>query len=237
MVARGDLGVEIPLEDVPVVQHELVALARSRSKPCIVATQMLESMIVNPQPTRAEVSDVSTAVFAGADAVMLSAETASGAHPVAAVATMDRIARRVEAYLFGTRRFRMDGVEPVPGTASASEALARATAQLSRDLRCRAIVVVGEGEAAARARVIAAARPGAPIVVVSPSRRAVAQTTLVWGVVAVLVPAADLEAADRCARREARRLGLAEPGEEILLVEGQRGEGGADDLGIAVLRV
>ena len=239
MVARGDLGVEIPIEDVPVVQHELVALARARNRPCIVATQMLESMVVSAHPTRAEVSDVSTAVFAGADAVMLSAETASGAHPLAAVETMDRAARRVEAYLFRTRRFRVDSLEPLAGTASPSEALARATAQLSRDLRCRAIVVVGDGETAASARVIAAARPGAPIVVISASARAVAQATLVWGVVPVLLPAADLDAPHRCARREARRLGLAEPGEEILLVgAGEEGEsGGADGLDVAVLTV
>src|SRR5262245_12255075 len=98
MVARGDLGVEMPPEIVPIAQRRLLARARAKNKPAIVATQMLESMVQNAQPTRAEVSDVSTAVFAGADAVMLSAETASGAHPVAAVEMMDRVSRQVEGY-------------------------------------------------------------------------------------------------------------------------------------------
>ncbi|MDX1514700.1 MAG: pyruvate kinase, partial [Gammaproteobacteria bacterium] len=100
MVARGDLGVELPPEQVPIAQHELIDHGRRKNKPVIVATQMLESMIENPRPTRAEVADVSQAVFGGADAVMLSGETASGAHPVAAVRMMNRIARHTEGYLW-----------------------------------------------------------------------------------------------------------------------------------------
>ncbi len=106
MVARGDLGVELAPEAVPIVQQDLVQRARERNKPIIVATQMLESMIEHPRPTRAEVSDVSHAVFGGADAVMLSAETASGAYPVKAVEMMDRVARQVEGWQWIEGAFR-----------------------------------------------------------------------------------------------------------------------------------
>src|SRR5438552_8970244 len=129
MVARGDLGVEMPAETVPIIQSELIHLARSHCKPVIVATQMLESMIGNPRPTRAEVSDVSTAVLAGADAVMLSAETASGAFPVNAVQTMDRVIRQTEAYLWKHGAFRF--VSPEPEAApplELADAVAKATA-------------------------------------------------------------------------------------------------------------
>src|SRR5207302_3076364 len=105
MVARGDLGVELPQEIVPIAQRQLVAKARALGKPSIVATQMLESMVYNPRPTRAEVSDISTAVFDGADAIMLSAESASGAHPIGAVEMMDRIARQVEGCMWTEQAF------------------------------------------------------------------------------------------------------------------------------------
>src|SRR5262249_1595413 len=143
MVARGDLGVELPPEAVPIVQRDLVARARRRGRPVIVATQMLESMVVNPRPTRAEVSDVSGAVFAGADAVTLSAEPASGAHPAAGVGVMDRVAREVEAWQWAAGEFRSiteddpEARPPLP----LRLAVARATAALSRDLRVRAVAV------------------------------------------------------------------------------------------------
>ena len=238
LVARGDLGVELPPEDVPVIQRELVAIARSRNKPCIVATQMLESMTSHPEPTRAEVSDVSTAVFGEADAVMLSVETAAGNHPVEAVRMMDRIARRIEAHLFAQRRFRVDGADPLPGSSPLAVAVARATAQLSRDLHCRAIVVVAADRAAdATVRVMSAARPGAPVVAAMPTARAALQTSVLWGVIPAAMDAADLADPPQAARRLARRLDLAAFGEHVLVVEGFREDAEQDAPRIGVIRV
>ncbi len=237
MVARGDLGVELPPEVVPVVQRQLVAQARRRNKPAIVATQMLESMVTNPRPTRAEVSDVSTAVFSGADAVMLSAETSVGAHPVAAVEMMDRVARQIESLQWSEGHFGTiarpddDGEPPLP----INEAAARATAQLSRDLWARALVVLAR--TGATAGVMAAARPAAPLLAVSADPVICRRMNLLWGVIPVGVTAAGMEAPEELARRLARELGLAEAGQFVLLVSGF---GGATPTGtpvISVLRV
>jgi len=234
MVARGDLGVELPAEEVPVIQRELVRLCRSRGKPCIVATQMLESMIEHPTPTRAEVSDVSTAVFGGADAVMLSAETASGAYPVEAVAMMDRIARQVEAYEFSESGFVLAPVDAAHASHEASfldhslpvhQAVAVAAAQLSRDLRVRAIVAISSSGATARA--LAAARPAAPVVAVSPVERTARQLALVWGVAPVHDPAS-VDAPADAARRVAGEQGLAEAGHRVLTVSGLGGDGSVE---------
>jgi pyruvate kinase len=219
MVARGDLGVELPPETVPAIQNELIDRARARSKPVIVATQMLESMIGNPRPTRAEVSDVSTAVMAGADAVMLSAETASGGFPVQAVATMDRVARQTEAWLWQHGAFAsiLDGPPRSPPIPLA-DAIARATSQLSRDLQVRAIFVAsGSGLSARR---VSAGRPAAPIVAMSASLRAVRQMCLLWGVVPALGTVEALETPDALARQRVLELGLAEAGQRILHVTG-----------------
>jgi pyruvate kinase len=224
MVARGDLGVELAPEEVPVIQRQLIALARAHSKPCIVATQMLESMIEHPQPTRAEVSDVAIAVFSGTDAVMLSAETASGKYPVEAVAMMDRIARKVEAHVFAESRFKAEGTPDTVGPPAAAspmnEAIAVATAQLSRDLRCRAIVVVSVGGTGATARVMSAARPGAPVVGAAATLRGMLQQSLLWGVVPRLVQRDELDAPEELACRLAVQLDLAAAGERVLLVQG-----------------
>jgi len=220
MVARGDMGVELPPERVPVAQRFLVDLARAKGKAVIVATQMLESMVENARPTRAEVTDVSAAVSSGTDAVMLSAETASGAHPVGAVTMMDRVARQTEGYQFGHGRFG-SLVPSDHGTdrpISVAEAVARATAQLSRDLRIRAIFVATRtGRSAAE---VSSARPGAPIVAVAADVRTSRRVNLFWGVLPVV--ATEQEAFDlpRTARRLALEMGLAVPGQYILAVRG-----------------
>jgi pyruvate kinase len=225
MVARGDLGVELAPEAVPIVQQELVAKARRRGKPVIVATQMLESMASNPRPTRAEVSDVSHAVFGGADAVMLSAETASGSYPVRAVEMMDRVARQVEGWQFVDGAFRSltdRDEEPAPPLPLRS-AVARATALLSRDLRVRAIVVrTRKGISAAAA---SASRPAAPVLVLTTDAALCRRLNLLWGVAARRIEPDEFERPEGAARRLATEMGLAEKGQYLLLLTGfGRGE-------------
>ena len=219
MVARGDLGVELPPEQVPVAQEMLVELARARARPVIVATQMLESMITSPTPTRAEVTDVASAVRSGADAVMLSAETAAGAFPVEAVQMMDRVARNVEGHLWRTGSFgsitRDDRATP---PVELGVALARSTAQLSRDLMVRAITVVSRtGTSTAQ---VACSRPAAPVLAITDSEATCRRMSLLWGVVPLLVSSEELDDAPRTARRLASRLGLADEDDRLLLVRG-----------------
>jgi pyruvate kinase len=226
MAARGDLGVELPLEEVPLVQRTLVARARAAHKPILIATQMLESMIERARPTRAEATDVAWAVLSGADAVMLSAETATGAHPLLAVQTLDRIARQVEGHLWQEGAF--DAVaEPAEHDRplSLDVAVARATSQLSRDLRVRTVVV--PSQTGATARMVAAARPAAPVVAVSSDAGVCRRLNLLWGVVPITASATDLPRPE-LARRVARELGLASTGDFLLVVSGFRG-GSADN--------
>jgi pyruvate kinase len=227
MAARGDLGVELPLEEVPLVQRTLVARARAAHKPILIATQMLESMIERARPTRAEVTDVAWAVLSGADAVMLSAETATGAHPVLAVETLDRIARQVEGHLWQEGAFDAVAEPPEGGRPlSLDVAVARATSQLSRDLRVRTVVV--PSRTGATARMVAAARPAAPVVAVSSDAGVCRRLNLLWGVVPISAAAAELAQPPELARRMARELGLASTGDFLLMVSGFRG-GAADN--------
>jgi pyruvate kinase len=226
MVARGDLGVEMEIEELPNLQEELVDLARARRKPVIVATQMLESMITNPRPTRAEVTDVANAVRSGADAVMLSGETASGAHPVGAVRAMDGVIRHVETYLYHHGAFGSFQThvahDYVPTAVSVDDAMAQATALLSRQLMVRAIVVLSRGGWSMG--VMSAARPAAPLIGVSPDLRAARRGCLMWGVVPFLAEREALEEWDALARRLAREAGVAAEGQPILVVRGLASE-------------
>jgi pyruvate kinase len=220
MVARGDLGVELAPEAVPIIQQDLVERARLAGKPVIVATQMLESMIDHPRPTRAEVSDVSHAVFGGADGVMLSAETASGSYPVRAVEMMDRVARQVEGWQWVEGAFRSITAGEVerPAPLPLRLAVARSTAQLSRDLRVRAVVVrTQKGTSAA---VVAATRPAAPIVALTSDPRTYRRLNLLWGVLPQLISEADFERPQAVARRRVCELSLAKEGQTILLLAG-----------------
>ncbi len=220
MVARGDLGVEMPPEAVPIVQRQLIEKARLACKPVIVATQMLESMISNPRPTRAEVSDVSTAVFLGADAVMLSAETASGQYPIKAVQMMDRVARQVESWQFLDAAFRSltEKQGELPPPLPQRLALARSTAQLSRDLRVRAIAV--RTRHGTSAGVVSATRPAAPILAITQDDAIARRLVLNWGVVPRVVSEEEFANPHQTARRLARELNLAIEGQVILLLSG-----------------
>jgi pyruvate kinase len=220
MVARGDLGVELAPEAVPIVQHDLVERCRRKNKPIIVATQMLESMIEHPRPTRAEVSDVSHAVFAGADAVMLSAETAVGAYPLKAVEMMDRVARQVEGWQWIEGGFRSitQGERERPAPLPLREAVARSTAQLSRDLRVRAVAV--RTKHGTSAQVVAATRPAAPILALTMDPGVSRRMNLLWGVIPRRIDAAEFERPQSAARRHACEMGLAEKGQTILLLAG-----------------
>ncbi|MGZ3292396.1 MAG: pyruvate kinase, partial [Xanthobacteraceae bacterium] len=177
MVARGDLGVEMPLEKVPGVQKQMTRTARRAGKPVVVATQMLESMITSPVPTRAEVSDVSTAIFEGADAIMLSAESAAGQYPVEAVATMNRIAEEVEGDPLYRTIIHAQRTEP---EATGADAIAAAAAQIAETLALSAIISwTSSGSTALR---VARERPQSPIVAISPRLSTGRRLSLVWGV-------------------------------------------------------
>ncbi|GAB7388640.1 pyruvate kinase [Bacillaceae bacterium] len=177
MVARGDLGVEIPAEEVPLVQKRLIAKCNALGKPVITATQMLDSMQRNPRPTRAEASDVANAIFDGTDAIMLSGETAAGKYPVEAVQTMDRIALRTEQAL----AYREILNEASSGKQlTVTDAISQAVANAALDLDATAIVT--PTESGHTARMIAKYRPKAPIVAVTPHEEVQRKLSLVWGV-------------------------------------------------------
>ena len=212
MVARGDLGVELPLETVPARQKQLTRAARRAGKPVVVATQMLESMIVEPVPTRAEVSDVATAVYEGADAIMLSAESAAGAWPEKAVATMDKIAQSAEGDSFYRGIMNAQRNDPQPTTADAISTAARS---ISETLAVAAIVSYTEsGSTAMR---VARERPNVPIITLTPIPATARRLALAWGQHCVLTPNAnDLEHMIDTACQFASSEGFAEEGQRII---------------------
>ncbi len=180
MVARGDLGVELNPEEVPPLQKRIVEITRRSGKPVIVATQMLESMIESPAPTRAEVSDVANAVYDGADAVMLSAETASGQWPIEAVTIMHRIAMQVENDPGYKERIHFTQVRP---DATTADALAQASAAIAETVTVAGIIVfTGSGSTARR---VARERPAVPMLVLTPSQKTARRLALLWGAHAV----------------------------------------------------
>jgi pyruvate kinase len=216
MVARGDLGVEMPVEKVPGLQKQITRAARHAGKPVVVATQMLESMIFAPAPTRAEVSDVATAVFDGADAVMLSAESAIGKYPVEAVATMDRVAIEVERDPLYEAIIHAQRINPEATGADAVSAAARTVAET---LNLAAIVCyTASGATSLRA---ARERPPQPILALTPIPATGRKLAVVWGLHCVLTSdPQDLDDMVARACRISRQEGFAAPGQRVIISAG-----------------
>jgi pyruvate kinase len=216
MVARGDLGVELPPEEVPLIQKRVIALANARNVPVITATQMLESMTAHPRPTRAETSDVANAVLDGTDAVMLSSETATGSFPREAVRMMDRIICATESsarYAEHARRRSRDRSLSVP------EAVCESVAHMADELSLKAIAVFTQSGSSAR--LVSKYRPCVPVFAFSPIRHILRRVALYWGVSPVHMP--HVESTDRMvegAARRLRELGAVKPGNLIAVVAG-----------------
>jgi pyruvate kinase len=231
MVARGDLGVELDYARVPLVQKRLITIANQHDVPVITATQMLESMTVQPRPTRAEASDVLNAILDGTDAVMLSAETASGRYPIEAVSAMSRVALEAEQHLLagdaapaagsgarGTRPAWTAGRDAHPS--GLHDALALGVERIARSLEVRAIVAVTRsGETA---RYLASSRPRVPVLALTPNARALGRLALYWGITPVpSLPALDPAEFLRRAESAVLDAGLGVPGDPIVVVVGR----------------
>jgi pyruvate kinase len=216
MVARGDLGVEMPLEKVPAVQKQMTRMGRATGKPVVVATQMLESMISTPVPTRAEVSDVATAIYEGADAVMLSAESAAGQYPVEAVSMMNRIARETENDPI--YRGIIDAQRAVPEPTGA-DAIADAARHIADTLDLAAVICwTASGSTALR---VARERPRPPVVALSPNMSTGRRLAAGWGVHCVVTEDAhDQDDMVERACRIAFREGFAKAGQRVIVVAG-----------------
>jgi pyruvate kinase len=224
MVARGDLGVELPPEQVPAIQKHIIRRAADFRKPVITATQMLESMIENPRPTRAEVSDVANAVFDGTDAVMLSGESAVGKYPVDAVAMMARIVvdaeRNIQEDAYNDRRKQRRS------KLSISETICEAAAHASDDLALRAIALFTESGFTARK--LSKYHPSAPIFALSPNEVTINRLNLLWGTTAILCPKLNTnEAMVECAENMLEEGGHVKAREVIAIVAGTRTKSGA----------
>ena len=216
MVARGDLGVELPFEEVPLVQKRLIRLANQLGRPVITATQMLESMVEHPRPTRAEASDVANAILDGTDAVMLSAETATGRYPELAVRAMRRIIAEIESR--GVPHRREERRAGLVG-ASTEETIAAATRTAAVLLGAPLVVVFTKSGFSAR--IVASQRPEVPILGLTPVERTFHQLALIWGVIPALAPPIDSYVQMfEFARKEILRRGLAKVGDRVLVTAG-----------------
>jgi len=216
MVARGDLGVEMPIEEVPVTQKKLIRAARTRGRLVITATQMLGSMVSSPMPSRAEVTDVANAILDGTDAVMLSEETAVGQYPIKAVRMLDKVARQTEPILDNRSFLHEDPcsmLDPVAG------AITRAVALLAGDLKSKAIVAASQG--GHTVRLVAHLRQPVPVVGVTANTSTYRQLTLSWGVIPALIqPCESIILLEQLASEWLVRNGIASKGDRVFLTCG-----------------
>ncbi len=220
MVARGDLGVELPFEEVPIAQKRIISLANAAGRPVITATQMLESMIENPRPTRAEASDVANAILDGTDAVMLSAETATGQYPELAVRAMSRIITEIESHPAPRQRVTDHArLRRADAPVETEDAIAAATVAAVRMLAVPLIIVFTKSGFSAR--VVASHRPEVPILAATDVERTYRQLALVWGVQPEIVArAASYNEMVGHALTAARQRGLAKSGERVVVTAG-----------------
>lgn len=218
MVARGDMGVEIPLEEIPVIQKKLIKKAYVAGKQVITATQMLESMIHNPRPTRAEATDVANAIYDGTSAIMLSGETAAGLHPIESVKTMDRIARRTERDIDYKKRFNHRSEMDID-LCSVTNAISHATCAAGHDLSAAAIITVTKS--GTTAKMISKFRPDCPIIGCATSEKVMRQMNLSWGVTPIVLK--EQASSDKLfahAVEEAARAGLIKDGDLVVITAG-----------------
>lgn len=219
MVARGDLGVETPAEEVPVHQKRIIRLCNIASKPVITATQMLSSMVDNPRPTRAEASDVYNAIMDGTDAVMLSNETASGKYPIEAVKTMSKIALIAEQNLMSQEKERVLYKPNAEGREVISDAVSQATSQISQILNCKAIVT--STLTGYTTRRVAKERPNTPIICVTPSEITYRRMALVWGVLPMMIPQFNtIDDMLRIVVQSAHNAKLVKRGDSLVIIAG-----------------
>ncbi|WP_392562673.1 pyruvate kinase [Orbus sturtevantii] len=216
MIARGDLGVEIPAERVPLLQKQMIKLCNQAGKPVITATQMLESMTINPRPTRAEASDVANAILDGSDAIMLSGETASGAYPLEAVQTMTAIAKCIEPTLDSEVSLSRYGYHKTVTT----NAICHASVQVSHELNAKGIITVTES--GTTAQIVSKYRPSTPIFAVSPYEKTLRQLQLVWGVIPIKgnEKAKNTELMIRDAIKQCMKKGYLTIGDEVIITAG-----------------
>jgi len=213
MVARGDLGVEIEIERVPLVQKAIIHKCNTIGKPVITATQMLQRMVDNPRPTRAEVTDVANAILDGTDAVMLSDETAAGKYPTEAVMMMDRIARAAEACLDEMK------FENIPITESTADSISRSSYFVAK--QTKAAVIIAPTWSGSTPRLVSRFRPKQPILAMTPNVATLDFLSLCWGVIPIQISSSDtMDDMIRLSMAAARKTGLVESGQQVVITGG-----------------
>lgn len=234
MIARGDLGIELPAEEVPLIQKEIINKARAKNSPVIVATQMMESMIVNARPTRAEVGDVANAAMSSADAVMLSAETAAGKYPVKAVRMMDKVLREIERYQWQKEQFG-DTMEKGSEPTSSRRAIAHAANTLAKELKLQGILVpTDSGNTAA---VLSSCRPSSPLLGISACEATCRKLALHWGIIPFKTKKQKVRDWKVLSQDITERCQLGRTGNKVLLVSGFNEDEALNEPVLKIIRV